>query len=167
VDGDEARVRALLRLRERLPLLLALSANSPWANGVSAGLASWRSTLIRRLPVSWGPPAFRDADEYHRTVDRLVEMGALPARSSVSWAARLSDRYETVETRVCDTQLSPEDALLLAALTRAIVNADGNVDDPMTPEVLDAALWLAARPGLDAQLPTGPGDAQSDSTAVG
>jgi carboxylate-amine ligase len=166
VVGDEERVRALLRVREHLALLLALSANSPFAGGVPAGLASWRSTTIRRLPVSWGPPPFRDADEYHGTVDRLVEMGALPARSSVSWAVRLSDRYETVETRVCDAQLSTDDALLLAALVRALVAADDRVDHPVTPEVLDASLWLAARHGMDARLPGARGEGESAWAAV-
>ncbi|MFC7787988.1 carboxylate-amine ligase [Microbacterium sp. MAHUQ-60] len=166
VDDDEARVRALLRVRERLPVLLALSANSPFAGGAPAGHASWRSTLIRRLPVSWGPPPFHDADEYHRTVDRLMQMGALPARSSVSWAVRLSDRYRTVETRVCDAQLSAEDSLVLAALTRAIVVTDDAVERPVAPEILDASLWLAARHGMDARLPSAHGDSESAWTAV-
>lgn len=166
VTDDEERVRALRRLREALPVLLALSANSPFAGGVSSGLASWRSTQIRRLPVSWGPPAFRDADEYHRTVDRLVSVGLLPARSSVSWAVRLSDRYETVETRVCDAQLRTDDTLLLAALTRAIVVTEDRIEHSMTPEMLDASLWLAARHGMQAHLPSAHGDAGSAWAAV-
>lgn len=166
VDDDDARVRALLRVRERLAVLLALSANSPFAGGAPAGHASWRSALIRRLPVSWAPPAFHDADEYHRTVDRLILMGALPARSSVSWAVRLSDQYRTVETRVCDAQLSPDDTLLLAALIRAIVVTDDAVDHPVTPEVLDASLWLAARHGMDARLPSVHGDAEGAWSAA-
>lgn len=166
VVGDEARVRAMLRVREHLPLLLALSTNSPFAGGVPAGLASWRSTTIRRLPVSWGPPPFQDADDYHRTVDRLLEMGALPARSSVSWAVRLSDRYETVETRVCDAQLSTDDTLLLTALVRALVAADDAVEHPMTPELLDASLWLAARHGMHARLLSGRGDAEDAWSTV-
>lgn len=163
---DEARVQALLRVRERLALLLALSANSPFSAGAPAGLASWRSAVIRRLPVSSAPPAFHDADEYHRTVDRLVEMGALPARSSVSWGVRLSDQYDTVETRVCDTQLSTDDTLLLAALTRAIAVADDPVAHPTMPEMLDGALWLAGRHGMDARLPSPDGGAESAWTTV-
>src|SRR5690606_39523945 len=125
-------------------VLLALSANSPFAGGAPAGHASWRSTLIRRLPVSWGPPPFHDADEYHRTVDRLMQMGALPARSSVSWAVRLSDRYRTVETRVCDAQLSAEDSLVRAAVTRAIVLTGERCEHPVSPAMREASLWVAA-----------------------
>lgn len=166
VTDDEERVRAMRRVREALPVLLALSANSPFAGGASSGHASWRSALIRRLPVSWSPPAFRDADEYHRTVDQLLEAGALPARSSVSWAVRLSARYETVETRVADAQLNVDDALLLTALTRALVVSDGVVEHPTPPEVLDASLWLAARHGSDARLLSAHGDAESARSAV-
>ena len=166
VTGDEERVRALLRLREALPLLLALSANSPFAFGVPAGLASWRSTLIRRLPVSWGPPIFTDAVHYRRTVDRLVGIGLLPARSSVSWAVRLSEQYDTVETRVADAQLEVEDTLLLAALTRAIVLADDVMPTSSAPDDLDASLWLAARHGMQARFCTADGGSESAWTAA-
>lgn len=160
VADDEERVRALRRVREWLPVLLALSANSPFAKGMPAGLASWRSILIRRLPVSWCPPVFRDADDYHRTVDRLVGIGLLPARSSVSWAVRLSERYETVETRVADVQLRVDDALLLAALIRGIVCATGIADAEPRHEDVDAGLWLASRHGMGAHLfaPDGRGE---------
>ena len=152
VFGDEERVRALRRVRAWLPVLLALSANSPFTYGVASGLASWRSVLIRRLPVSWAPPAFRDADEYHRTVDQVVRIGLLPSRGSTSWAVRLSERFDTVEVRVADAQLRVDDALLLAALTRAIVVADDMSDAAPPAAELDAALWLAARHGMQARL---------------
>lgn len=166
VLGDEERVRALRRMRAWLPVLLALSANSPFTYGVASGLASWRSVLIRRLPVSWAPPAFRDADEYHRTVERLVRVGLLPSRSSVSWAVRLSERFDTVEVRVADAQLRVDDALLLAALMRAIVVADDLTDAAPPTAELDAALWLAARHGMQAHLFTPDGDVEGAWPAV-
>lgn len=160
VIGDEERLQALRRLRPWLPLLLALSANSPFAYGVPSHLASWRSILIRRLPVSWAPPAFHDADDYHSTVDRLVRAQLLPSRASVAWAVRLSEQYDTVEVRVADAQLTVPDALLLAALMRGIVVGDELGDDaPAAPE-LDASMWLAARRGMDARLLTADGDVE-------
>lgn len=152
VFGDEQRVRALRRVRAWLPVLLALSANSPFSYGVTSGLASWRSVLIRRLPVSWAPPEFRDADEYHRTVEQLVTIGLLPSRGSTSWAVRLSERFDTVEVRVADAQLRVDDALLLASLMRAIVVAEDLPDAVPPPAELDASLWLAARHGMQARL---------------
>ncbi|WP_259363521.1 carboxylate-amine ligase [Microbacterium esteraromaticum] len=152
VFGDEQRVRALRRVRAWLPVLLALSANSPFSYGVTSGLASWRSVLIRRLPVSWAPPEFCDADEYHRTVEQLVTIGLLPSRGSTSWAVRLSERFDTVEVRVADAQLRVDDALLLASLMRAIVVAEDLPDAVPPPAELDASLWLAARHGMQARL---------------
>ena len=169
VIGDEQRIRALRRLRVWLPLLLALSANSPFAFGLPAGLASWRSVVIRRLPVSWAPPAFHDADEYHRLVDRLVRSQLLPSRASVSWAVRLSENYDTVEARVADAQLTTTDAVLLASLTRAIAVTDDLTDDCPGNAELDGSMWLAARHGMNARLFTPDGeveDAWSSATRL-
>lgn len=166
VKGDEERVRALRRLRSRLPVLLGLSVNSPFANGVTSRLASWRSVLIRRLPVSWAPPEFRDAEEYHRTVDRLVRIQLLPSRASVSWAVRLSEQYDTVEVRVADAQLQVVDALLLAALMRAIVCADDVPDATAPAAELDGSMWLAARHGMSARFFTADGDVEDAWGAV-
>lgn len=160
VLGDEQRVQALRRVRGWLPVLLALSANSPFTYGVPSGLASWRSILIRRLPVSWAPPAFHDADEYHRTIGRLVHIGLLPSRASTSWAVRLSERFDTVEVRVADAQLRVDDALLLTALMRAIVIASDVPDAAPATAELDGALWSAARHGMHARLFTADGEVE-------
>ncbi len=167
VADDEERVRALRRVRSRLPVLLALSANSPFAYGMHSGLESWRSVLIRRLPVSWSPPAFADADDYHRTVQRLVDIGALPVASSASWAVRLSENYDTVEVRVADVQLTVPDALLLAALMRGIVCTSDLTDERQREEELDASIWMAARHGMDARFLTVDGGLETAWDAVG
>lgn len=152
VLDDEERVRALCRVREWLPVLLALSVNSPFAQGAPAGLASWRSPLIRRLPVSGAPPAYEDAQAYHRAVDAFVAAGALPSRASTSWAVRLSEHYDTVEVRVADAQLEVDDTLLLTALIRALVVMDERVVAPVSGEILDASMWLAGRHGMEGRL---------------
>ncbi|WP_309127195.1 YbdK family carboxylate-amine ligase [Microbacterium sp.] len=152
VTDDEERVRALRRVREWLPALLALSVNSPFVHGMPSGLASWRTTLVGRMPVSECPPAFHDADDYHRTLDRHVRAGALPSRASVSWPVRLSEHYATVETRVADAQLLVDDSLLLTALIRGIVCATELHVEGTRHDLLDAGLWLAARHGMRARL---------------
>ncbi|MFD5214091.1 YbdK family carboxylate-amine ligase [Microbacterium sp. NPDC058345] len=152
VVGDEERVRAMRRVREWLPVLLALSVNSPFAQGRHSGFASWRSIMIRRLPASWCPPAFHDAEDYHDALNRLMGIGLLPSRSSVSWAVRLSERYETVEVRVADAQLRVQDTLLITALTRAIVCASDLPESVPQDGELDASMWLAARHGMRAHL---------------
>ncbi|MFK0403399.1 YbdK family carboxylate-amine ligase [Microbacterium sp. NPDC090225] len=148
VADAEERVRALNRVRGWLPVLLALTGNSPFAEGAATGFASWRSILIRRLPATWTPPRFHDLDDYEEQVDRLIALSAIPERSSLSWAARLSDRFPTVELRVCDAQLEIDDTLFTAALTRAIVVSDDGPTSAAPVEQIDAGLWVAARHGM-------------------
>lgn len=166
VPDAEERVRALNRVRGWLPALLALSGNSPFAEGLPSGFASWRSILIRRLPASWTPPHFHDLDDYRAQVEHLIAVGAIPEPSSLSWGVRISERFPTVEVRICDAQLDVDDTLLLAALVRAAVLGDGlglagGVDSARTGagavgastvDAIDASLWTAARRGMDARL---------------
>lgn len=149
IDDDEGRVRALNRLRGWLPVLLGLTANSPFANGHRSGFASWRSILIRRLPTSWAPPHFRDLADHHDRVERMLALGAIGDTASIAWAARLSARYPTVETRVFDAQLTVDDTLFAATLCRAlIVSAPTWRTAPIGADELDASLWVAARRGI-------------------
>ncbi|MBO0980797.1 YbdK family carboxylate-amine ligase [Microbacterium sp. SD291] len=153
VDGDEERVRALNRVRGWLPALLALTGNGPFAHGRHTGFASWRSILIRRLPSSWCPPHFRDLDDYRARVDRLIALGAIPDAGSLAWAVRLSEHYPTVEVRVFDAQLTPEDALFAATLSRALIVSDpppSARDEEL--DAIDASLWIAARRGPEARV---------------
>lgn len=153
VEGDEERVQALNRVRGWLPALLALTGNAPFAHGRRTGFASWRSILIRRLPSSWCPPHFHDLTDYRTRVARLIDVGAVPDAGSLAWAARLSERFPTVEVRVFDAQLTTEDTLLAAALARALVVSDppsGKSDAAL--DALDASFWMAARRGTNARL---------------
>lgn len=151
VQDPEDRVRALNAVRPWLPVLLALSANSPFWRERHSGFASWRSILLRRLPTMWCPPVFHDASDYQQRIDRLVRMDAAVDRASIAWAARISSHLDTVEVRVFDAQLTVDDTLLAAALTRAVVT-ERPVTMPMDSEAIDASLWTAAKEGMAAQL---------------
>lgn len=152
VTDEEERVRALNRLRGWLPALLALTVNSPFANGVDAGFASWRSMLIRRLPSSWCPPRFHDRDDYTAHVQQLLALGTIGEATSLSWAIRISERYPTVEVRVFDTQLEPADSVLAALICRALVLSDDSSLSGDNIDGIDASLWTAARSGMDARI---------------
>lgn len=152
VLDEEERVRALNRLRGWLPLLLALSANSPFAHGLDAGFASWRSMLIRRLPSSWCPPRFHDLDDYRARVGQLLALGTIGEASSLSWAVRLSERYPTVEARIADAQLTADDAVLSALLCRAIALSTEQRLAEERIDALDASVWTAARAGMGARI---------------
>ncbi|MFK3678059.1 YbdK family carboxylate-amine ligase [Microbacterium sp. NPDC090218] len=152
VLDDEERVRALNRIRGWLPLLLALTGNSPFVSGRDSGFASWRSILIRRLPGSWSPPRFRDFDDYRAQVQRLIDLRAITDAASLAWAARISERYPTIEVRVFDAQLTAEDAVFAALLSRAIVLTDDVPHLDAGVDGIDASLWTAARRGMDARV---------------
>lgn len=151
--GDEERVRALNRVRGWLPAMLALTGNGPFAHGRHSGFASWRSILIRRLPSSWCPPHFRDLADYRARVAHLIDLGAIGDAASVAWAVRLSDRFPTVEVRVFDAQLTTEDTLFAAALTRALILTEDALGMPAAElDAIDASLWIAARRGPGARI---------------
>jgi len=153
VLDDEARVRALNAVRPWMPAVLAVAGNSPFADGRDTGHQSWRTVIMRRLPLTGCPPHFRDMGHYRATVDRLVTQHVIPDLASVCWAARLSETYPTVELRIFDAQLTTEDALLCAALGRALVESAVDMDVPMHDgDAVQASLWAAAREGLDATL---------------
>ncbi|MGF6822799.1 carboxylate-amine ligase [Microbacterium sp. ZKA21] len=152
ITDAEERVRALNRLRPWLPVLLSLAGNSPFWHSRITGFRSWRTVMMRRLPTMGCPPLFRDHAHYRHHLDQLIRLRASPDAASLAWAARLSDRFPTVEVRVFDTQLDPDDALLLAALVRAILVADDLAVLPLDTDLIDATLWMAAREGLNAAL---------------
>ncbi len=152
VADEQERVRALNRCRAWLPVLLALTGNSPFADGLDTGFASWRSIVIRRLPSSWCPPRFHDLDDYRARVTQLIELGAVSEAISLSWAVRLSERFPTVEMRIFDAQLTSEDTMLAALLTRAIVLADDLPAASVEHDAIDASIWSAARHGTDSRV---------------
>ncbi|MFJ4175104.1 YbdK family carboxylate-amine ligase [Microbacterium sp. NPDC089696] len=153
MPSDEERVRALDRARAWMPVLLALTGNSPFARGRSTGFASWRSVVIRRLPTAWTPPHVYDHSDYRARVDALLALGGITEESSLGWTIRLSARFPTVEVRVCDAQLDVDDTLLVAALCRAILTSEDLDGGPeIGVDAVDASLWTAARYGMSARV---------------
>ncbi|GAA1825238.1 carboxylate-amine ligase [Agromyces salentinus] len=155
VTDPEARVHALNVTRVWLPVLMAATGNSPFWRGRDTGFASWRHLILRRQSTAGCPPEFVDATDYQERTQALVELGAVVDLPSIAWAARLSERFPTVELRVFDAQLTVDDALLAVALTRAIVTSasEQSVDRDAPTELLDGALWAAARTGMESRLP--------------
>lgn len=153
VPSDEERVRALNRAAPWMPVLLALTGNSPFAGARVTGFSSWRSIVVRRLPTAWTPPRFADHAAYREGVGALLALGGITEEASLGWTLRLSARFPTVEVRVCDVQLDVDDTLLAAALCRAIVTgADLDGGPVIGVDAIDASLWTAARSGMQARM---------------
>lgn len=157
--GDrELEIPVLTRLRPWLPVLLALSANSPFWKGADTGYASYRTQLWTRWPTAGMPPALDDRGQYDALVTELETAGAIADATHLYWFARPSVRFPTLEVRICDVCLCVDDAVAIAGLVRGLAWAFAEQDDgdSPTPEatapVLDAAVWRAARFGLTDEL---------------
>jgi len=154
IPDAETGVRALNGLRPWLPLLTALSANSPFWHGRDSGFASWRTIHYRRWMVSGVPPYFHDFDDYTTRIEALLSSDVVTDHGGICWLARLSHRHPTLEVRACDVQLQATDAVVLAAFIRGLMCAA--IDQPLRSqpqlELLDVSLWQAAKYGLDGRL---------------
>jgi carboxylate-amine ligase len=155
VADDEEGVRVIDGLRPWLPLLTALTSNSPYASGSDTGYASWRQQVWTRWPTSGTAEPYGSAAEYHRVRDTLIRVGAAFDEGMLYFDARLSATYPTVEIRVADTCTDVDDALLATALARALVETLAERSpraDPARSDLLRAAWWRAARYGLTGDL---------------
>ena len=154
VPSRDLGVQVLARLRPWLAPLLAITANSPIADGHDTGWASWRYPIHTRWPTAVPPAAWPDAAAYDTAVRRLIGSRAALDERNVYFLARLSPRYPTVEVRVADVCLDAGTAVLAAALIRALVAtalAEARRGTPVATAPagqVAAALAAAARQGL-------------------
>lgn len=158
VCSDDEGVAALNRIRIWLPALLALSANSPFWQGRDTRYASFRSQAMGRWPSSGPTDLYASGADYRATVERMVASGVLMDPAMVYLDARLSARYPTIDIRVADVVADVRDAVLIAALCRALVetavqDADaGRPAPPVPTTMLRLAMWQASREGLEGAL---------------
>ncbi|MFD0068488.1 glutamate--cysteine ligase [Streptomyces sp. NPDC056690] len=154
VDSDEEGVGVLDRARVWLPVILALSSNSPFWQGKDSGYSSYRHQVWGRWPSAGPTEIFGSAEQYHAEVDAMVATGVLRDKGMVYYDARLSHRYPTVEFRVADVCLDASTTTVLAALIRALTEASAQQwaagDPPPRSGVglMRMAMWQAARCGL-------------------
>ncbi|GAA4035187.1 glutamate--cysteine ligase [Allokutzneria multivorans] len=152
VSDAESALRVMNHLRPWLPTLLAMSANSPFWHGRDTRHASWRYLIFGRWPTAGPPPHFDSVDDYDAAVRTLLRSGAALDRGMIYWDVRRSCRHPTVELRVCDVAATVDDAVLIAALTRALgaqALLGGRPRRVVSQCELRAALWRAAHDGLE------------------
>ena len=158
ISSAEEGVAVLDRAGPWLAALLALSANSPFWQGQDSSYASFRYQVWGRWPSSGPTEPFRTAQAYHDTVQQMVRSGTLIDPGMIYFNARLSERYPTVEIRIADVCLRADDAVLIAALARALVETEARASREERPaartrtELLRLAAWRASRSGLDGAL---------------
>jgi carboxylate-amine ligase len=157
VDHPDKAIHVVNGILADLPMLLALSASSPFWRGEPTGLASTRQPIFAAFPRSGPPPRFRDYAEYAEVVGQLERTGCIADYTHIWWDIRPHPRLGTVEIRICDCVTRVEDAVAIAALCQALVKlyCEQSESDgvPSYHRVLTTEnKWLAVRYGLDAPI---------------
>lgn len=153
VPGPEEAIIAHNRLSEQAPLLLALSANSPFWQGMDTGFESSRVKIFETFPRAGLPPAFGSYEEFEGYVDLMVEAGAMDDYTFCWWDVRPHPKMGTIELRILDAQTSLTAASALTALTQCMVARALSEEGPLVPydrELAQENKWRASRHGLDA-----------------
>jgi carboxylate-amine ligase len=161
VESPDLGVQAIDRAVPWLPVVLALSANSPFYQGHDTSYASWRSPLWAQWPSAGPTEQFGSLEAYREVGRQLRRSGAAKDDGMLYFDARLAADYPTVEFRISDVCTDPEDGVLIAALLRALVSksvagagAEGarSASYVWRAELLRAAQWRAARYGVAERL---------------
>jgi carboxylate-amine ligase len=159
IHGADRAVRVCDRLRPVLPLLLAISANSPYLDGRDSGLHSARTqAFTRTFPRCGIPDAFGSWEAYADYVEFLVRTNSIVEYTQIWWSVRPHVGFGTVELRICDAQMTaPESealaALMVACTAQAALDEDeGQPFEDPPPRMVEENVWRAIRYGLDGRL---------------
>ncbi len=167
VDCADVAIKTCDQLRYHLPVLLALSANSPFWCGRATGFQAHRIEVMGTLPVGGIPPSLCDWNSYEKLVNELTTCELIESTKDLWWDVRPSPVHGTVEVRICDMPLGLESVLGLTALIQCLVHylargeaverqSDFRPEDTTLDQARSMILWqnrwLAARYGLDAML---------------
>lgn len=154
VPEEVDRIRLMNRLTPWLPLLLGLSASSPFWDGRPSGLMSYRQAVCDEWPRMGIPDHFSDDTEYQRYLKVMTDTDCIASAVNLWWNIRPSLRYPTLELRIADACPSLEDALCIAGLFRAMLDHALNAphhawfDDPLTRILTVENRWRAKRRGI-------------------
>ena len=157
VPLPELAIAAADRIRAHLPLILALSANSPFWRGRDSGMSSVRTSLFQAFPRTGIPRRFGSYPAYVEAIDVLLRADAFPEPTFLWWDVRLQPRFGTIEVRIADAQSTVSEVAAVAALIQVLVRLEATerlaVDELLDAhEVLAENRFLAARDGMGARL---------------
>jgi glutamate---cysteine ligase / carboxylate-amine ligase len=158
LDDPDKAIHVVNGMRVHLPLLLALSANSPFWRADSTGLLSTRTPIFRAFPRVGIPPRYDDFEDWSKRIKFMVDSKVIEDYTYLWYDVRPHPNFGTVEVRVMDSQTRVEHTVALAALVQAMVKelaehySEGKRLSRYPYEMLDENKWLAARHGLDGEL---------------
>ncbi|HVD86824.1 MAG TPA: YbdK family carboxylate-amine ligase [Solirubrobacterales bacterium] len=154
VPDPETAIAVANAMRHHLPLLAALTANSPFREGADTGLASARAAAVRSYPRFELPRAFRDYEDFLRVAEQLIAAAGVADYTYIWWDVRPHPNLGTVEVRGMDVQPTAEENAAIAALIQAL--AAKEIDRPGAPglirEAIEESYFQAERYGLKARL---------------
>jgi carboxylate-amine ligase len=159
INGLDRAIAVLNGMRNFLPELLAVSASSPFVEGVNTGLHSARTQIFTRFfPRCGVPDAFSSWDEYETFVRFLYQTGSITEHTQIWWSARPHLAFPTIEIRICDGQPELAEAQSLAALVASLVARvarafdEGAPVEPLPHRLIEENFWRAIRYGLSGEL---------------
>ncbi|HEY5816159.1 MAG TPA: YbdK family carboxylate-amine ligase [Solirubrobacterales bacterium] len=162
IQGADRAIAVCDWLRELLPLLLAVSANSPFLDRRDTGLHTVRTEIFTRtFPRCGVPSPFRDWETYAGFVDTLQRTGSAVESTQLWWSVRPHHEFGTVEVRICDAQTRGEESFALAGLIAACIAQTALEYDehgydgagaPLLDREIEENLWRAIRHGMSGKL---------------
>ncbi|MDQ6821243.1 MAG: carboxylate-amine ligase [Actinomycetota bacterium] len=158
IDDPDKAIHVANGMRVHVPVLVALSANSPFWRGAATGLASARTPIFRQFPRVGIPPHYRDWDDYQKRIEFMMDAGVIADYTYLWHDVRPHPEFGTVEIRAMDAQTRLEHSVGIAALIQALARElaehfeSGQQLSTYPLEMLDENKWLAARHGLDDEL---------------
>ncbi len=159
IRGADRAVQVCDRLRPVLPMLLAISASSPFVDGRDSGLHSARSQIFTKsFPRCGVPDAFGSWEAWGDYVDLLVRTGSIVEFTQLWWSVRPHHSFGTVEVRICDAQSTGQESdglaeLIVACVAQAAREIDAGEAPPDLPSrLIEENMWRAIRHGLDGRL---------------
>jgi glutamate---cysteine ligase / carboxylate-amine ligase len=158
IDDPDKAIHVANGMRVHMPILLGLSANSPFWRADVTGLASTRTPIFRAFPRVGIPPTYKDWEDYEKRIEFMIQARVIEDYTYLWHDVRPHPNFGTVEVRVMDSQTRVEHTLGLAALVQGLVKElaehyeAGKRLSRYPFEMLDENKWLAARHGLDGEL---------------
>ncbi len=158
IEDPHVRMDLMNQVRYMLPHLLALSASSPFWDGVNTGLLAYRLVIFQNLPRTGIAPEFVSWGEYERYLEILVEAGLIEDGTKIWWDIRPSSRYPTLEMRVSDVCTRLDDAMTIAALYQCLLSffyrlkRNNQKWRIYAPSIIEENMWRAQRYGTDGTL---------------
>lgn len=158
IDDDDLRIDLMQQLTYFLPHLLALTTSSPFWRGTVSGLKSYRLSVFDELPRTGLPEQFAGYSEYQRTIHALVNAGLIEDATKIWWDLRPSDKFPTLELRICDVCTNLADAASVAALFQCLtrmlwrLRRDNQKWRNYSRFLVEENRWLAQRHGVGGNL---------------